>query len=102
MASTKYSSYYRLRNEGDLYDEETEDQRACGKKTRGWSIITRFVGRRRPKVRIRSLRRFLIRKRKRLSTRFKASWISSALKRLKNGQAYMGDLFAGNYLLMQL
>lgn len=33
--------------------------------------------------------------------RLRASW-SKALERLKNGQAHMSDLFAGNYLFMQV
>ncbi|KAG2678701.1 hypothetical protein I3843_11G014300 [Carya illinoinensis] len=102
MASNKQYSYYRLRNEGGgVSDEEPEDQRDLIRKISSWSKIRRFVGRRRrTKVRIPGLRKFL-RKRKRFFTRFKVSW-SKVLKRLKNGQAHMGDLFAGNYLFMQV
>lgn len=101
MASSKFS-YYRLGNEGGLLDEEQpQELRSAFRKIRRWSKINkRFVGRRRPKVEILGLRR-LWRKRKRFSMRLRASW-SKAFERLKNGKAHMSDLFAGNYLFMQV
>ncbi|CAL9030918.1 unnamed protein product [Prunus brigantina] len=100
MASVSELAYQRLRNEG-LFEEETEQNRAViFKKTNGgWSKFRKLTGRRRPRVRVVGLRRFL-RGRARLFTRIKVSW-SKALKRLKNGQAHMNDLFGGNYLFMQ-
>ncbi|XP_008239598.1 PREDICTED: uncharacterized protein LOC103338189 [Prunus mume] len=100
MASVSELAYQRLRNEG-LFEEEPEQNRAVifKKTSGGWSKIRKLTGRRRPRVRVAGLRRFL-RRRARLFTRIKVSW-SKALKRLKNGQAHMNDLFGGNYLFMQ-
>lgn len=99
MASISELAYQRLRN--GLFEEEPEQNRAViFKKTNGgWSKFRKLTGRRRPRVRVVGLRRFL-RRRARLFTRIKVSW-SKALKRLKNGQAHMNDLFGGNYLFMQ-
>ncbi|CAB4280669.1 unnamed protein product [Prunus armeniaca] len=100
MASVSELAYQRLRNEG-LFEEEPEQNRAVifKKTSGGWSNIRKLTGRRRPRVRFAGLRRFL-RRRARLFTRIELSW-SKALKRLKNGQAHMNDLFGGNYLFMQ-
>jgi hypothetical protein len=98
MASTQFS-YYRLNHEIGLFDEESKEDRAF-RNIRRWSKIGRLLGRRRPKVQIPGLRRFT-RKRKRFFTRLKVSW-GKTLKRLKNGQAHMSDLFGGNCLFMQL
>ncbi|XP_062170344.1 uncharacterized protein LOC133876063 [Alnus glutinosa] len=101
MASSKLS-YYRLGKEGGLLDEESQEVeviRAFG-KIRGRFKIKRLVGwRRRPKVVILGLRR--LQRKRRIFMRLRASW-SKALERLKNGQAHMSDLFAGNYLFMQV
>ncbi|KAL6281009.1 hypothetical protein ACE6H2_017890 [Prunus campanulata] len=100
MASVLELAYQRLRNEG-LFEEEPEQNRAViyNKTSGGWSKVRKLTGRRRPRVRVVGLRRFL-RRGARLFTRIKVSW-SKALKRLKNGQAHMNDLFSGNYLFMQ-
>ncbi|PQQ08163.1 uncharacterized protein Pyn_09636 [Prunus yedoensis var. nudiflora] len=100
MASVSELAYQRLRNEG-LFEEEPEQNRAViyNKTSGGWSKVRKLTGRRRPRVRVVGLRRFL-RRGARLFTRIKVSW-SKALKRLKNGQAHMNDLFGGNYLFMQ-
>ncbi|KAI5329688.1 PREDICTED: AT5G14410 [Prunus dulcis] len=101
MASVSELAYQRLRNEG-VFNEEPEQNRAVifKKTSGGWSKIRKLTtSRRRPRVRVLGLRRFLGR-RARLFTRIKVSW-SKALKRLKNGQAHMNDLFGGNYLFMQ-
>ena len=97
MASANFS-YYKLKQESWLIDEESKEERSL-RKIRRWSEITRSLGRRRPKVRIPRLRRFL-RKKKRFFNRVKVSW-RKALKRLKNGQVHMNDLFGGSYLVVQ-
>ncbi|KAK9278057.1 hypothetical protein L1049_027615 [Liquidambar formosana] len=96
MASsvTKFS-YQRLRNEA-WFDEETIEKRSF-KRTKGWS---RIMGRRRPRVRIPGLRRFMRRKARFLSS-VKVSW-GKALKRLKKGQVHMNDLLAGNFMFMNV
>ncbi|XWS51323.1 hypothetical protein CRYUN_Cryun12cG0167200 [Craigia yunnanensis] len=99
MASVSKFSYHRLKNEG--WFDEAEEEKAFFKKTRKWSRGSRRFGiRKRPKLRIPSLRRFL-RKRSRFFSRVKLSW-GKALKRLKNGQAHMNDLFGGNFLVLQV
>ncbi|KAE8736289.1 Non-LTR retrolelement reverse transcriptase-like protein [Hibiscus syriacus] len=88
MASMPKFSYQRLTNE-----EETSIR---FKSERKWSRITI---RKRPKLRIPGLRRFL-RRRSRVFLRLKLSW-RKALERLKNGQSHMNDLYGGNFLVMQ-
>ena len=95
MASATNISYHRLRNED--YKEELLEREV--KKARAWLKFKALAGRRRPKIKIPRLRR-VFRKRSRLLTRFRVSWLK-ALKKLKNGQSHMNDLFGGNYLIMQ-
>ncbi|XP_039020197.1 uncharacterized protein LOC120151962 [Hibiscus syriacus] len=90
MASIPKFSYQRLTNEGG---EETSIR---FKNARKWS---RSAIKKRPKLRIPALRRFL-RRRSRVFLRLKLSW-RKALKRLKNGQSHMNDLFGGNFLVLQ-
>ncbi|KAL4634214.1 hypothetical protein ACB092_04G183300 [Castanea dentata] len=97
MASANFS-YYKLKQESWLIDEESKEERSLI-KIRTWPKIRRSPGRRRPKLRIPGLRRFL-RKKKKFFNRVKVSW-RKALKRLKNGQVHMNDLFGGSYLVMQ-
>ncbi|EOY22290.1 hypothetical protein QUC31_007658 [Theobroma cacao] len=100
MASMPKFSYHRLKNEG-WFDEVEEEQAILFKKTRKWSRgLRRFGIRKRPKLRIPGLRRF-VRKRSRFLSKVKLSW-GKALKRLKNGQAHMNDLFGGNFLVLQV
>ncbi|GMI76729.1 hypothetical protein HRI_001342200 [Hibiscus trionum] len=82
MASLPKFSYQRLKKEEE--------------KARQW---WRLGFRRRPKLKIPGLKRFL-RKRSRVLSRLKLSW-RKALKRLKNGQSHMNDLFGGNLLVLQ-
>ncbi|KAL5748222.1 hypothetical protein ACOSP7_025254 [Xanthoceras sorbifolium] len=96
MASLSNFSYYRLRYEGEFDDDEKAEER----KIRKWSTLRKFTYlRKRPKLRIPALRRAW-KKGSRFFSRVKVSW-SKALRRLKNGQAHMNDLFGGNYLFMQ-
>ncbi|KAJ4974423.1 hypothetical protein NE237_007597 [Protea cynaroides] len=88
-------------------DDEEQEEKAEEVKVnwrvnrwRRWSRFRKFARKRRPKVRIPSLRRFLRRKDKVVST-VRVS-LSSVLRRLKEGRPYLADLFAGNYLFMQV
>lgn len=100
MASLSKFSYQRLRYdyEGGLFDEEAEA--TVFRKIRKWSRFRKFTVRRRPKLRIPGLRRSL-KKRIRFFSKVKVSW-KRAIKRLKNGQVHLHDLFGGNYMLMQV
>lgn len=98
MASVTKFSYQRLKNEGWFDEVEDQEKAIFLRKTR----LRRFDVRKRPKLRIHGLRRFLwLRKRSRFLSRVKLSW-RKALKRLKNGQAHMNDLFGGNFLVLQV
>lgn len=90
-------SYQRLRNEEEILDEKTLEREV--KKAKAWLKLRALAGRRRPRLRIAGLRRFF-RKRTKFLPRFRVSW-RKALKRLKNGQSHMNDLFGGNFLFMQ-
>nr|XP_023874513.1 uncharacterized protein LOC111987051 [Quercus suber] len=81
MASENFS-YYKLKQESWLIDEESKDERSLRKKRR-WSKITRSLGRRRPKVRIPGLRRFLRKKKRPESTVIEEiiQWINYELDR---------------------
>lgn len=95
-------SYQRLRNE-DLGFDEVEDNigYAVERRTRGvgrWSRRYRRVHiRRKLKIKIPSLKKFLRRK-----TKVVVASLSKVIKRLKESQSHFGDLFAGNYLFMQV
>ncbi|KAK1359453.1 Plexin-D1 like [Heracleum sosnowskyi] len=94
MASNARISYQRLRNEGGFDDYG----RAGIGRVSSWTRRPRRVHvRRRLKIKIPGLKRFLRRKARVVVT----SW-SKIVKRLKESQSHFGDLFAGNYLFMQV
>ncbi|XP_028781818.1 uncharacterized protein LOC114737977 [Neltuma alba] len=95
MTSGVKLSYQRLQNEQEL-DEEILEREV--KKAKAWLKFKALAGRRRPKVRVPRLKRFL-RKRSKFLRGFKVSW-RKALHRLKNGQSHLSDLFGGNFLFM--
>ncbi|CAL0325321.1 unnamed protein product [Lupinus luteus] len=97
MASVGKLSYKRLQNESEL--EANILQREV-KKAKAWLKFKALAGRRSPRLRITSLRRFL-RKRTKFVSRVTVSWCNKTLKKLKNGQSHMNDLFGGNFLFMQ-
>ncbi|KAK4257007.1 hypothetical protein QN277_006655 [Acacia crassicarpa] len=96
MTSGAKFSYQRLQNESELDEETTLETRL--KKAKAWLKFKSLAGRRRPKVRVPRLKRFL-RKRSKFLRSFKVSW-RKALLRLKNGQSHLNDLFGGNFLFM--
>ena len=103
-------SYQRLRNEGgdhnlDDYDNFYERDnniyqiKALG-RPKSWYRFRRVPIKRRFKLKIPGLRRLLRRKAKLVSS-VRVS-LSSIVKRLKESQSHLGDLFAGNYLFLQI
>ncbi|KAJ4846849.1 hypothetical protein Tsubulata_030520 [Turnera subulata] len=101
MASVTRLPYHRLTYEG-WSNEIADDERAFS-RIRNFSWSRKFSIRRRLRLRLRipGLRRFFIRKRRRLVAKVKVSWCKT-WKRLKNGQTYMNDLLGGNFLVLQV
>uniref|UniRef100_A0A5B7C4K4 Uncharacterized protein n=1 Tax=Davidia involucrata TaxID=16924 RepID=A0A5B7C4K4_DAVIN len=100
MASTAKFSYQRLRHEGGFDDDDDDDEEIRARiigKARSWSRVRKVHIRKRLKVRIPSLGRFLRRK-----ARLVMVSCAKVLKRLKDNRSHFGDLFAGNYLFMQV
>ncbi|KVI02502.1 uncharacterized protein LOC112513591 [Cynara cardunculus var. scolymus] len=92
-------SYHRLQNEGDN-DYEEEMKRAIDhvkSRIQRSSRLKRVHMRKRLKMKIPSLRKFVRRR-----ARVVMVSMAKVLKRLKDSQSHFGDLFAGNYLFMQV
>lgn len=98
MGSATKFSYQRLQNEGG-FEEDAEEETAF-RRMRNLSRIKKLNARKRPRIRIAGLKSFIkIRK----DGLFSALGIwSRALKRLKDSQIHMGELFAGHYLFTQV
>ncbi|KAF9666333.1 hypothetical protein SADUNF_Sadunf16G0218700 [Salix dunnii] len=79
-------------------DEYEERQRLHAVNSRNWYSFKRVHLRKRVRLKIPSPRRFLMRKVKLVS----AVRLPCAKVLKKEGQARFGDLFAGNYLFMQV
>lgn len=94
---TKFLPYQRLGHDG--FDDEETGERYVG-KSRSWFRSKRVPIRRRFKLKVPSLRRFLRRK-VRLFSSVRLSF-AKVLKRFKESQAHFGDIFAGNYLFVQI
>ncbi|KAI3931274.1 hypothetical protein MKX01_040191 [Papaver californicum] len=114
MASINKLSYQRLiRNEEYEYDDDEEEEEVERhiEKKRSWFKFKRLGSKKRSKLKIPGLRRFLRRKARFFSS-VRVSWCKvrawvyvnsrESMKRLKESKSHMGDLFAGNYLLMQV
>lgn len=65
--------------------------------SRIWARLRRVPVRRRLRLRLPGLRRLLRRK-----ARMVSSAVRKVARRLKEGQGHFGDLFAGNYLFLQV
>lgn len=100
MASASKFSYQRLRNDAGFEFYDDEDRERVVLRTRSWSRLKRFTIRKKFKIKVPSLRRFLRRK-LRLASNVKVA-MGRVVKRLKESQNHLGDLFAGNYLFMQV
>lgn len=101
MASLSKFRYQRLRNEVGFDDER---YRVIQRPTRRWFRF-RFRFRRIPirkklRLKIPILRR-LWRKKARLVSSMRIT-CAKVMKRFKDGQVHFGDLFAGNYMFMQV
>ncbi|XVF14004.1 hypothetical protein REPUB_Repub09cG0019200 [Reevesia pubescens] len=96
MASAAKFSYQRLRHEGNELDGDEIAERLVG-RSRTWNRLRRVAVRRRFRVKVRSLKRLLRKKVKLVRVSF-----AKLMKRLKESQAHFGDLFAGNYLFIQV
>lgn len=99
MAKCPKFPYQKLKHEG-FCDEYEERQRFNIVKSRRWYGFGRVHIRKRFRLKVPSLRRFL-RRRVKLVSAVRLS-CAKVLKRLKEGQAHFGDFFAGNYLIMQV
>ncbi|GJT24822.1 hypothetical protein Tco_0894759 [Tanacetum coccineum] len=102
MPRTTGFSYQRLQNEDhNEHDYEDEIKKAIAhvkSKIRRTSRLKRVHMKKKLKMKIPSLRKFFMRMRSRV---IMAS-MSKVVKRLKESQSHFGDLFAGNYLFMQV
>ncbi|KAK2661629.1 hypothetical protein Ddye_000203 [Dipteronia dyeriana] len=99
MMSSKFG-YQRLRHGGgggggEDDDDDGRDQRVV-MKSRNWFRFRRVHIRRRFRLKLPVLR-----KKVRLVSAVRFS-CAKVLKRLKESQAHFGDLFAGNYLFLQV
>ncbi|KAG1371188.1 hypothetical protein COCNU_16G002820 [Cocos nucifera] len=95
--STKFS-YQRLRKLPPGIEEDEAEERVVVVRRRGWLRLGRGARRwRRPRVRVAGLRRLLRRK-----ARVVGTAVRKVLKRLKEGRPCVGELFAGNYMFMQV
>ncbi|KAK9108304.1 hypothetical protein Syun_024315 [Stephania yunnanensis] len=109
MASITKVSYQRLRNEGGFFEDEEGFERygsSSVKRTRSWCRVRRLGSRRssrllRFRLRIPGLRRFLRKKSVRLASAVRGS-VRKVVKRLMESRPYLGDIFAGNYMFMQI
>ncbi|KVI09178.1 hypothetical protein Ccrd_012458 [Cynara cardunculus var. scolymus] len=103
-------SYQRLRNEGGGDDNEKEKEKDYEKEIEReinqikarirfrWSLRLKKVHiRKKLKMKIPSLRKFMRRK-----ARVVMASLSKVLRRLKESQSHLGDLFAGNYMFIQV
>ena len=99
-------SYQRLKQEGGDFDDLDDDfqlreyyEKALA-RSRTWYRFRRVPIRKRFKLKIPSLRR-IIRRKAKLVSAIRVSF-SNIVKRLKESQSHLGDLFAGNYLFLQV
>ncbi|XP_011005566.1 PREDICTED: uncharacterized protein LOC105111806 [Populus euphratica] len=91
--------YHKLKHEG-FCDEYEERQGFNTVKSRSWHGFRRVRIRNRFRLKDPSLGR-LLRRRVKLVSAVRLS-CAKVMKRLKEGQAHFGDLFAGNYLFIQV
>ncbi|MCD7453159.1 E3 ubiquitin-protein ligase rglg2 [Datura stramonium] len=106
MAS-KQIPYQKLKQESSYFEDEDIDLIHLREKVIGnirkkpssfWNIKFRKVHlRKRLRIKVPSLKKFVRRK-----ARFILAALSKTMKRLKESQSHFGDLFAGNYMFMQV
>ncbi|KAL9672794.1 hypothetical protein QQ045_029046 [Rhodiola kirilowii] len=106
-------SYQKLEQQQD-HDETSQSAVAAALleaakgsvlRARAWTRLRRVPVRRRIRVRgwfgVVRLKRFLRAKKVRMVRSVKGSW-EKVVRRVRESQAHFGDLFAGNYLLLQV
>ncbi|XP_028792944.1 uncharacterized protein LOC114748665 [Neltuma alba] len=99
MASAGKFRYQRLRPSETGVDGEVRERVVVRPKNK-WFRFRRIPIRRRFRLKVPSLRR-LWRKKAMMVSAMRRS-CAKVMKRLKEGQVHFGDLFAGNYLFMQV
>ncbi|KAB2610140.1 hypothetical protein D8674_018172 [Pyrus ussuriensis x Pyrus communis] len=109
-SSTKLPAYQRLRHDDDLDDEEFDFEKnrvvvrsRTNNTTTSWCRFRSFrrahIRRKSFKLKIPSLRRWLFLRRK---VKVVSALCAKVVRRFKEGQSHFGDLFAGNYLFLQI
>ncbi|KAJ4829764.1 hypothetical protein Tsubulata_043937 [Turnera subulata] len=99
MSSVTRFSYQKLKHE-DLFDELEGRERLQVVRRRSWFRFRRVHIRKRFRLRVPGLRK-LTRKRVKLVSAVRLSY-AKVLKRFKEGQGHFSDLFAGNYMFLQI
>ncbi|XP_012071714.2 uncharacterized protein LOC105633686 [Jatropha curcas] len=89
--------YQRLKNEDLIGDHYEEKEGSIVRKSRNFQKFKTVRLRKRFRVKVPSLRRFWRKKVKLVYSAY-----AKVLKRFKGSQAHFGDLFAGNYLFLQV
>ncbi|KAI9120563.1 hypothetical protein K1719_007596 [Acacia pycnantha] len=103
MASAGKFRYQKLRPETGFDDGEISRERpvvVMGPKSNKWYRFRKIHIKRRFRVKVPSLRR-LWRKKAMMVSAMRRS-CAKVVRRLKEGQVHFGDIFAGNYLFMQI
>lgn len=101
MSSGVKFPYQRLKQEDDIDEYQLREYyKKALARSRTWYRFRKVPIRRRFKLKIPSLRRFIRRKAKLVSS-IRVSF-ARVVKRLKESQSHLGDLFAGNYLFLQV
>ncbi|KAK6267274.1 hypothetical protein QUC31_018111 [Theobroma cacao] len=96
MAAAAKFSYQRLRNGDDELDVDDIGERLT-RRSRSFYRLKRIPVRRRFRLKVPSLKRFLRGKIKLVRLSF-----AKVMKRLKDSQSHFGDLFVGNYVFIQV
>ncbi|KAM0957981.1 hypothetical protein ACFX2I_023262 [Malus domestica] len=109
-SSTKLPAYQRLIHDDDLDEDEFDFEKnrvvvrsRTNKATTSWCRFRSFrrahIRRRSFKLKVPSLRRLLFLRRK---VKVVSALYAKVVRRFKEGQSHFGDLFAGNYLFLQI
>lgn len=98
MVSISKFGYQKLRHEVGCDDDERE---RVVKRPKNLSRFRRIPMRRRFRLKIPSLRRLWKIKKTKVVSSMRIS-CAKVMKRFKDGHVHFGDLFAGNYLFMQV
>ncbi|KAG7016219.1 hypothetical protein SDJN02_21324, partial [Cucurbita argyrosperma subsp. argyrosperma] len=99
IASAAKFRYRRLRHSDESESAIARSRLGEQRRFGGFRMRRASIGRRLKKLRIPSLRKLF--RKSRLVNAMGGS-ISKVLKRFRDGEAYLGDLFAGNYLFLQI